>query len=504
MKILFVASELTPIAKVGGLGDVIGALPKALKKLGIDVSIVIPRYHFITKKGLRLIKKNIVVPLAKKKEKINLYKTFLPKSKIPVFLIGNSSYLSQSPGPYFDSTAFVGGKREIERFVFFSKAVFVLLEGKVLKTDIVHANDWHTGALVSLLARTNADVKARTNAESSQHQRKSAFSQRKSALPKVVFTIHNLGNQGKWGVKDVDKWFFKKSGEKIFKKAGQYYNFMTEGILNADWITTVSPTYSREILSKKYGAGLEKILSMRRHNLTGILNGIDYEFWDPERDAFIFENFSKDKINLKSVNKINLQKDLGLKEDPNIPLFGLVARLTHQKGIDFINAILEHFIRKFPSQFVFLGRGESGFEKSLLGFAQKFSNNVYTKIGFDEELAHKIYAASDFFLMPSRFEPSGLGQMIAMRYGAIPIVRDTGGLHDTVHQLHTGFVFKGEEIHSFENILRLAWIYYSKYPFKILEIQRACLEKNFDFFHSAQEYLKLYKRILENRLTDFT
>ena len=494
MKILFVASELTPIAKVGGLGDVIGALPKALKKLGLDISIIIPRYYFIDKKKLKLVKKNISISLRRGTEKIYLYSTVIPKTGIRVFLVENPTYLSQPPGPYFDSSAFVGEKKEIQRFVFFSKAVSILLQNNVLKTDIVHANDWHTGALVTLLAQTNAEGHADLRGKI---QRRSVFSRRKSAIrPKTVFTIHNLANQGRWKTREIDNWLFSKRDNKSFKKQGQYYNFMAEGILNAGWITTVSPTYAKEILTRKYGAGLEKTLNARKHNLTGIINGIDYEFWNPEKDKFIFKNFSGDKINLKSLNKTKLQKLLGLKEDPNIPLFSLVARLTHQKGIDFISLVLEYFIKKFPGQFVFLGRGEKRFEKSFADFAQKFPKNIYTKIGFDEELAHKIYAASDFFLMPSRFEPSGLGQMIAMRYGAIPIVRDTGGLHDTVENLKTGFVFRGEEFHNFENILRLAWIYYQKFPHKISEIQKNCFEKNFDFSHSAQEYLKIYKKLL--------
>ena len=285
-------------------------------------------------------------------------------------------------------------------------------------------------------------------------------------------------------------------GEKsIFKKFGAGYNFIAEGILNADWVTTVSPTYAKEILTKKYGAGLENIIKKRAKNLTGILNGIDYEFYNPETDPRIFKNFSRENLNLKSENKELLQSSLGLEKNSAIPLFGLVARLTEQKGIDFIIAALPKFIKKHRSQFVFLGRGLEGYERKLLKFAQMFPKQIYAKIDFDETLAHRIYASSDFFLMPSRFEPSGLGQMISMRYGTIPIVRATGGLKDSVKHLKTGFVFKSESISDFRNIIELVWNYYASKPAKLKQMQKNCFKQNFDFSKSAQEYLRVYRKI---------
>ena len=507
MKILFVASELTPIAKVGGLGDVVGALSKSLHKLGTDVQIVVPRYHFIPKKGLKLIEKNISISLGSGFEKVSLYKTRLPSSGAPVFLIENNKYLSSPPGPYFESTAFAGAKKEIQRFAFFSKAVFEILSrnyaednaekrGKLLsfRPDVVHCNDWHTGALVSLLTRKTAEFYAEKRGKNiSVNQR---IHQRKSALPKAIFTIHNLSNQGKWNSRESDKWFFGKKEQPIFKKFGKDYNFIAEGILNTDFVTTVSPTYAREILTPKYGAGLDSALRSRKKNLTGILNGLDYDFWSPGKDKFIFQNYSAKNISLKTINKTALQKSLKLNHDAAIPLFGLVARLTSQKGIDFIIKSLPGFLKKFNAQFIFLGRGAPEYEQALTKLAQKFPEQIYAKIGFDEALAHKIYAASDFFLMPSRFEPSGLGQMIAMRYGAIPIVRDTGGLHDTVKHLKTGFVFKIATTSDFEKAVKTARKYYLKYSKKLAVIQKNCLNENFDFSRSAQEYLKLYKTAL--------
>jgi len=478
MKILFVASELTPIAKVGGLGDVVGALSKSLTKLGLNVAVVIPRYNFIPKRGLQLVQENISIPLKSNTEQISIYKTNLPGSKTNVFLIDNKKYLSTGPAPYFESTALVGAKKEIQRFAFFSKAVaYAVLDGWFGGIDLVHANDWHTGPLVTLLAK-----------------RQNGLVQRPI---KTIFTIHNLSNQGRWASAQIDNWFLSKGEKPIFTPFSKDYNFIAEGILNADWVTTVSPTYAKEILTSHYGAGLEKILKKRVGNLTGILNGIDYDFWNPGKDKFIFQNYSAKNISLKVVNKTAIQKSLKLKHDATIPVFGLVARLTSQKGIDFIIKALPGFLKNFDAQFIFLGRGLPEYEKALANLAQKFPEQIYTKIGFDEPLAHRIYAGSDFFLMPSRFEPSGLGQMIAMRYGTIPIVRSTGGLEDTVKHLKTGFVFKKANDSYFKKALKTARHYYFRYPKKLAVIQKNCLKENFDFSESALEYQKLYQKLLK-------
>ena len=486
---------MTPLVKVGGLGDAVLALTKALAKLGLNISVILPRYEFIDKKELQLVAEGILVTIGNKKEKVSLYKKFLPDSGIEVFFVENNDYLSRGPAPYFEQTAFVGAKREIQRFVFFSKAVFELLKTGALRApDIIHCNDWHTGALAALLARKNAEFHAE---QRRKIPRQSASSLRNSAIrPKVVFTIHNLSNQGKWNSAEINNWFLAKGKKSPFRKFGTNYNFIAEGILNADWLTTVSPTYAKEILTKKYGAGLEKILKTRAKNLTGILNGIDYEFYNPADDKRIFQNYSAKTIDLKTANKIALQNLFDLRQSKTIPLFGLVARLTDQKGIDFIIKTLPEFLKENKTQFVFLGRGLKKYEDALVKFAKKWPERIYTKIGFDEKLAHRIYAASDFFLMPSRFEPSGLGQMISMRYGTIPIVRNTGGLHDTVKHLKTGFVFKNETVKDFQRILELAINYFTRQPEKIKAIQKNCLRENFDFSRSAKEYADFYKKLL--------
>ena len=413
IKILFAASEMVPLAKVGGLGDVIGSLPKALKKTGVGAEVVIPRYGHISKKNLKLI--------FRLDKDTSVYQT--RSGGVRVFLIDNKKYLSRGP-VYFEPTAFAGSRKEINRFLFFSKAVFELIERGFLKPDVVHANDWHTGALVSLLKRN-------------------------FQIPKVVFTIHNLANQAKWGGR----------------------NFMAEGIKNADIVTTVSRAYAKEILTKEYGEKLEGLLNQRarENKLIGILNGIDYSFWPrlaPKRGG-------------GSLN----------------PRFGFVARLTFQKGLSVLLPVVPYFVKKYGAKFYFLGQGEARFEKKLKELAGEYPRNVFVKIGFDEALARRIYANSDFFLMPSFFEPSGLGQMIAMRYGAIPIARKTGGLSDTIYDGRTGFLFAEKTQSALKKAIeRAIGIFKNKKKFKTM--QKTCKKQNFGWEKSARLYKRLYDDII--------
>ena len=413
IKVLFAASEMAPMAKVGGLGDVIGSLPKALKKMGVGAEVAIPRYEHISKKNLKLI--------FRLDKDTAVYQT--RSGGVRVFLIDNKKYLSHGP-VYFERTAFAGSRKYINRFLFFSKAVFELIERGFLKPDVVHANDWHTGALVSLLKRN-------------------------FQTPKVVFTIHNLANQGKWGGR----------------------NLMAEGIKNADIVTTVSRAYAKEILTKEYGEKLEGLLHQRarENKLIGILNGIDYSFWPMEARAprFGASNAS-----------------------PN-PRFGFVARLTFQKGLSVLLPVVPYFVKKYGAKFYFLGQGEARFEKKLKELTREYPRNVFVKIGFDEALARRIYANSDFFLMPSFFEPSGLGQMIAMRYGAIPIARKTGGLSDTIYDGRTGFLFAEKTQSALKKAIeRAIGIFKNKKKFKMM--QKTCKKQNFGWEKSARLYKRLY------------
>ena len=506
MRVLFAASELTPIAKVGGLADVMAALPAALKRVGVEAAVVIPRYSFINVSRIKRLASSIAVPLARGVEHVSLYRGTHAKTGVPVFLVENDRYLSSGPGPYFNATAFVGGRKEIQRFTFFSKAVAELLaRGAFGSVDVVHCNDWHTGPLASLLTRMNAD-KTPINADKDaprKNPRKSALHPRKSATTKVVFTIHNLANQGRWNAAEIDRWMLVKGESSPFAKSGADYNFMAEGIRSADWITTVSESYSREILTPQYGEGLEKLLASRRKRLTGILNGIDYAFFDPAHDPLIPNRFSIKDIGWKPLNKLWLQHHFGFRVASDIPLFGLISRLTEQKGIDLIPPAIKEYVSPVKSrrggttwqaaaQFVFLGQGAPEHEQALVALAQKYPSTVFTKIGFDEPLAHAIYAGSDFFLMPSRFEPSGLGQMIAMRYGSVPIVRATGGLADTVFDNSTGFVFLKESAKDLASAIGRALVCYREAPLRFSDIRRQCMEQDFDFVNAAKQYRDLY------------
>jgi len=470
MKVLFVAAELSPIVKVGGLGDVIGSLPLALKKAGVTVQVIIPRYGFIPKEGLKLVRRDIVVSLRSSKEKISLYQGKIPGSSIPVFFVDNPIYIGTGDAPYMDRTAFVDDMEEIKRFLFFSKAVKVLIDQKIIKADIVHAHDWHTGALVSMLRAEKPKIR-------------------------TVFTIHNLGNQGIWKTDAVDAFFLAKEDINPFEKIGDSYNLIAEGIERADWITTVSSTYAGEILTKYYGNGLEEILQRRSGKLTGILNGIDYSFFNPETDQRIFENFSLKTAHLKSINKEALSHAVHFKVD-GAPLFGLVSRLTDQKGIDLVIRAMRMFAGKHDARFVFLGTGAKEYEDQLLELQREQEDKVSVHIKFDETLAHRIYAASDFFLMPSRFEPCGLGQMIAMRYGSLPIVRKTGGLADTVEHMRNGFVFEKAIDLSLEKAMRQAYEVYTKDKSTFGFMRKQAMQENFDFTKSALQYKKIYQRIL--------
>ncbi len=519
MRVLFVASEITPLAKVGGLADVIYSLPKALLKIGVDARVIIPKYeqiHHIGKHSDKLkfadIKKDIFIKIGKNKEKASLYKTRV--DGIEIFLVENKKYLSKGP-IYFSPTAFSDDFHEIQRFVFFSAAVFELLRQNLFsfKPDIIHCNDWHSGALISLIKKFDYPVK-------------------------TVFTIHNLGNQGIWSAKKIEKWLsFHRNGFKIpslslrakrsnlwdcfgtsslamtkralamafktvpakktdlFEKFGKNFNFMAEGIMNSDVITTVSPSYAKEILTKRYGEKLEILIGERKNKLSGILNGIDYNFFNPASDPFLFKNYSLKNPAFKKENKFFLQKECGLDVGDKNAVFGLVSRLTKQKGINLISRSCGRLIKEWNAQFVFLGRGEARYERALRKLSKKHPKNIFVKIGFDEKLAHRIYAGSDFFLMPSLFEPCGLGQMIALRYGTIPIVRATGGLKDTIKNNKNGFTFSSLDSKILDNaIVGALRLFRNK---KSLEaMRRYCMRENFSWNKSAIKYKNVYKRIM--------
>lgn len=465
MKILFAASECTPIAKVGGLGDVIGSLPKALKELGVDVRVCLPKYQIIDLKKYKfeLIVKNIEV----KDERANVYQGFLPGSKVPVYLLENEKYFGEN-GVYHGLFSFKG----VKRFLFFSEAVLEIFSTFKWSPQVIHCHEWHT-AILPLLAKI------------------------KRLKIKTLLTIHNLLTQGKWNPKEILDFLNLKENEigslKV-RDRDDDFNILQQGILNADLINTVSENYSKEILTKEYGEGLEHSLLKRKKELFGILNGIDEKRFNPEIDSDLKVNYSYKNLDKKIENKIYLQEILNLTKNPKIPLLGFIGRLTFQKGIDLIIEIIPEIV-KLGCQLVFLGVGMTDYEKKLLEFSLKYPSNISCQIKFDPVLAQKIYAGSDIFLMPSKFEPCGLGQMIAMRYGSIPIVRKTGGLAETVKNQKTGFVFVDYKKDALLKSVKKSLFFYSDKN-KWLELMKRAMTQDFSWERSAGEYLKLYQKLL--------
>ncbi len=481
LKVLFVAAELAPLAKVGGLADVAGSLPKALKKLGVDIRIAIPKYKIIDpqKYPMKRIARKIKVFFEGREEFFDLYFTFLPKTKIPVYLVNHPKYLG-GDGIYYSKDALpTGTATEAHRFIFFTKAVSEILKPLKWEPDIFHCHDWH-GALPLLVEIKNREYR-------------------------TLLTIHNFAYQGSYDMDSVLKMLnLTEKDWPTFKTRDQWGNFnsLQQGILNADLINTVSPTYAKEILTKEYGCGLEETLKERKKDLFGILNGIDTDVFNPETDPKIFTNYNLSTLNFKALNKIHLQKISKLSINSQIPLLGLISRLAEQKGIDLIIEIFEKMMQ-LDLQFILLGVGDPNIERILKEKAKRYSQKFSLHLKFDAELAQQIYAGSDIFLMPSRFEPCGLGQMISMRYGTIPLVRETGGLSDTVTptfsnsqlKVGTGFVFKEYKANELlKTIKKASKIYQNKKVW--LKLMTNAMKQDFSWHVSAKKYLQLYKKLI--------
>jgi len=479
VKILFVASECTPIVKVGGLGDVIGSLPKALRELGVDVRICLPKYQIVDleKYHFKKIAENIKV----KSEKIDIWQGFLPESDVPVYLLENEKYFGEN-GVYHGLFSFQG----IQRFLFFPQAVLEIFSTFKWSPQVIHCHDWHTAIL---------PVLAKLQVQSSKFPPSPRL--RRASKLQTLLTIHNLASQGKWNPQEIFSFLNLKGNEidslKIKDKDGDL-NILQQGILNADLINTVSPTYTKEILTKEYGEGLERFLLKRKKELFGILNGIDGKRFNPETDSDLKVNYSYRNLERKIENKIHLQEILNFKKNPEIPLFGFISRLTSQKGIDLIIDIVPELIKR-NCQLVILGVGSPDYEKKLLELSQKYPQNISAQIKFDPVLAQKIYGGADIFLMPSKFEPCGLGQMIAMHYSTIPMARQTGGLVDTIDDGKTGFLFKEYQVEVFlKTIKKVLNLYQDKREWQ--KLMRAAMKKDFSWTLSAKKYLKLYKKLL--------
>ena len=466
MKVLFVASECAPFAKVGGLADVVGALPKSLKASGIDVRICLPKYQTIDlkKHKFELIAGSVSV----KDEKINIYQGFLPESRVIVYLLENKKYFGQNDiysDNYFD---------DIQRFLFFSQAALEIFPAIKWFPGIINCHDWHAAIITSLL-------KLKT----------------KNPKPKTLLTIHNLAQQGKWNAKEVLDFLNLKSKKnenlKTRDRDGDF-NALQQGILSADLINTVSPNYAREILTEEYGEALEGQLLKRKKQVFGVLNGIDEKKFNPRTDPDLKLNYSLQNIKGKVKNKIHLQEKLNLNKNQQVPLLGFIGRLDSQKGIDLVSEIIPDLIEK-NCQLVILGKGSPDYEKKLLELSKKYPRNISSQIKFDSVLAQQIYAGADIFLMPSRFEPCGLVQMIAMRYATIPVARKTGGLADTIEEGKTGFLFGEYNTKALlAGVNKAIKTYQNKGEW--LKLMRTAMKKDFSWKKSALKYRRLYRQLL--------
>lgn len=466
INILIASAELNPIAKAGGLGDVVGALPKSLSPV-CEVTAIIPFYGFIKTKEFpaELLKKSISVNFNNKIEKAELWKTEVNGIKVLLvkhrFFAGKEIYQGNR---VMLKNKYTREAADIEKFAFFSAALLESIKAIDWRPSIIHCNDWHVALVPKLIKE--------------KYGKDRFFSG-----IKTLFTIHNLANQG------ISDSGILKSLE-LEENKSKNVNLMSEGILGADLINTVSPAYAKEILKAEQGAGLDNVLLSRKKDLSGIINGIDVDLFNPFSDKYIKEKYSVKDLKNKEINKLYLQQSVGLTKNSKIAVVGLVSRFVSQKGLDLINDKFS----ELDCQFVFLGTGQEAVEKQLSALSLKYPGKISVQIKFDLALAQQIYAGSDIFLMPSLFEPCGLGQMIAMRYGTIPVVRSTGGLIDTVDS-KVGFSFTKYDSNVLYETLKKALDVYYKKPVVWKKLQINAMKKDFSWKKSALEYIKLYKKL---------
>lgn len=458
MKIAMVASEVVPFAKTGGLADVAGALPLALEYCGHEIIVIMPGYKCITDAKLKIsrVSKDI--------------RTSVIGKNIKVFFIENKDYFNRD-GLYGDKNG--DYPDNLERFIFFCRRALDLLKEINFSADILHLHDWQAGLIAAYLKNLYS---------------KMSFYSR----IKCVLTLHNIGYQGIFAKEGFPKLGF---GWKLFDIDGfEFYNqvnLLKGGIVFADFINTVSPTYAQEIQTKELGFGLDGLLRKRQNVLSGILNGVDYSVWDPDTDKFIIQNFSLANLEDKALNKEDLQKSCGLPVDKNIPILGMVCRLAEQKGLDIFAQGLDDLC-KMNVQLVILGAGELKYQEILKAAAKKYPKVISLNLKFDDLLAHKIYAGSDIFLMPSKYEPCGLGQLISLHYGTIPLVFKTGGLADTISR-DNGFVFSQYTEEELLKLIKKA-IAVFKNKNKWVSLIKNAMECNFSWKVSANKYVQLYDK----------
>jgi starch synthase len=466
-KILFVASEAMPFIASGGLAEVIGSLPKSLNKISdYDIRVIIPLYSDIQQEKRALLKYegHIYIPLAWRNQYCGIFSTVFEGVKI--YFIDNEYYFKR-PGLY-------GYYDDAERFAFFSKSVLEIMPFIDFYPDIIHSNDWHT-ALVPIYLKTI-------------YSYKNEYKNIKS-----VFTIHNIEYQGKYSTELLEDVFgISKENLNLLEYNG-LINLMKGAIECSEVFTTVSPNYAKEIKNPYYASGLDEIINRNEFKLKGILNGIDVDYYNSEKDKTLFSNFNSDNFEGKKKCKSELQKMLNLPMKDDVPVIAMITRLASHKGVDLLREVMEDILKE-NIQFVLLGTGESKYENYFVDLSNKYKGKLSVIIAFNNDLSRKIYSGADLFLMPSKTEPCGLSQMIASRYATIPIVRETGGLYDSIKPVGLngiGFTFANYNAHDMLYVVKEAInIYSDKQEFK--KIMERAIKTDFSWEHSAKEYLSLY------------
>ena len=466
MKILFTSSECVPFIKTGGLADVVGALAPVLAKKGHDVRVVLPLYTAIDSKWQQQMEFQLhfEVQLGWRRQYCGV--NMLKKDGVTYYFLDNKFYFGR---PYVYG---LGGD-EYERYSFFCRAVLNAMPLLDFKPDIIHAHDWQSGMVPALLKIQYAHLPFYSKI-------------------RTVFTIHNLQYQGIFGIKEVQDVLGLGDGLWSSDKLECYgcANFMKAGLVYADAITTAY-----------YGERLDGLIRARKDSLYGVLNGIDVNEYNPETDPMIYKTYSLKDMSGKAVDKAELQRELGLEVNPDIPLIAMVGRLTNQKGLDLVDCVIGDIMNE-NVQLAVLGMGDARYTNLFSWAEQQYRGRMAARFAMDHSLAHKLYAGADFFLMPSLFEPCGLSQLISLRYGTVPIVRETGGLRDTVLSYNeytkegNGFTFLNYNAHDMLNVIRRALSCYRKQPELIKLLQERGMTGDYSWAHSANEYVKIYKKLL--------